>query len=483
MIEEKDGSREDLMRRGQQGELFYRCVRDLLWRVVLQVCKRPAMESSIGGRAEYAWLFHQHFPAHLTEADSEIEWAADTPVVRDSLVIAVHIDADLSVAYVLAARNHLVKYPPLLPGLAQWENVGVLIGAREPEGQWLPSEPIERGVLFGVEYSGEIVTDGSENMKCRAAQAVEGVVGASAEEHVDEETAWLDEILPLHGASDKSQTFVAAADTTLQHLWQDNVPHRQDLRARSTRGGCQDKDYLGTRSTTGDCQDKDYLVTRSTTGDCRDKDYLGTRSTTGDCRDKDYLGTRSTTGDRRDRDYLGTRSNTGDCRAKNYLGTRSTTGDCRDKDYLVFQTLQRVVQSRGSQHIYTKGALAPENLRAERLLVSEGHTRQGPRTPITAPFYTAAHSERVRHTRPQVSHKVLALGANVGVVVVGQLQVVLTAHIPISQLQAETVHIKPSPEGDLQVFLPLPTERAVPPAFLDQTKPRVGSTSVLSSHH
>nr|CAD7394062.1 unnamed protein product [Timema cristinae] len=29
VIEEKGGSREDLMRRGQQGELFYRCVRDL----------------------------------------------------------------------------------------------------------------------------------------------------------------------------------------------------------------------------------------------------------------------------------------------------------------------------------------------------------------------------------------------------------------------------------------------------------------------
>nr|CAD7404772.1 unnamed protein product [Timema cristinae] len=27
------------------GELFYRRVRDLLWRVVLEVCKRPAMES------------------------------------------------------------------------------------------------------------------------------------------------------------------------------------------------------------------------------------------------------------------------------------------------------------------------------------------------------------------------------------------------------------------------------------------------------
>nr|CAD7442273.1 unnamed protein product [Timema bartmani] len=35
VIEEKGGSREgreDLMRKGQQGKLFYRCVRDLLWR-------------------------------------------------------------------------------------------------------------------------------------------------------------------------------------------------------------------------------------------------------------------------------------------------------------------------------------------------------------------------------------------------------------------------------------------------------------------
>nr|CAD7427363.1 unnamed protein product [Timema monikensis] len=46
-------------------------------------------------------------------------------------------------------------------------------------------EPIERRVHFRTEYSGEIITDGSENMNCEAGQAVERVVDAacaSAEE-------------------------------------------------------------------------------------------------------------------------------------------------------------------------------------------------------------------------------------------------------------------------------------------------------------
>nr|CAD7260156.1 unnamed protein product [Timema shepardi] len=45
--------------------------------------------------------------------------------------------------------------------------------------QWPRSEPIERGVLFGANYSGESVTDSSENMDCGAVQAVEGVVGTA----------------------------------------------------------------------------------------------------------------------------------------------------------------------------------------------------------------------------------------------------------------------------------------------------------------
>nr|CAD7589189.1 unnamed protein product [Timema genevievae] len=51
------------------------------------------------------------------------------------------------------------------------------------EREWPPSEPKER-VLIGAEYSGELVMDVLENMKCGAAQAVErvvGAVGASAE--------------------------------------------------------------------------------------------------------------------------------------------------------------------------------------------------------------------------------------------------------------------------------------------------------------
>ncbi|CAG2069483.1 unnamed protein product, partial [Timema podura] len=39
MIEAKGESREDLMRRGQQGELLYWCVRDLLWRNGPLKCK------------------------------------------------------------------------------------------------------------------------------------------------------------------------------------------------------------------------------------------------------------------------------------------------------------------------------------------------------------------------------------------------------------------------------------------------------------
>nr|CAD7196264.1 unnamed protein product [Timema douglasi] len=57
---------------------------------------------------------------------------------------------------------------------------------KECERKWPPSGPIER-VLSDTEYSGELVMDGSENMKCAAAQAVEGVVGAIYELHDDEQ--------------------------------------------------------------------------------------------------------------------------------------------------------------------------------------------------------------------------------------------------------------------------------------------------------
>nr|CAD7201689.1 unnamed protein product [Timema douglasi] len=54
--------------------------------------------------------------------------------------------------------------------------------------QWPPSEQIR--VLLGAEWSGELIIDGSENMKCGAAQAVErvvGVVGARAEKKLCKE--------------------------------------------------------------------------------------------------------------------------------------------------------------------------------------------------------------------------------------------------------------------------------------------------------
>nr|CAD7201088.1 unnamed protein product [Timema douglasi] len=69
--------------------------------------------------------------------------------------------------------------------LSNGRKKGLPIGACKHERQWPPCEPLERGVFFGTEYSGEIITDGSENMNCGAVQAVERVVGAacaSAEE-------------------------------------------------------------------------------------------------------------------------------------------------------------------------------------------------------------------------------------------------------------------------------------------------------------
>nr|CAD7603277.1 unnamed protein product [Timema genevievae] len=71
------------------------------------------------------------------------------------------------------AINHCVIYPPLLPGLVQWGKQGLPIGACKREIECPSREPIEIGVLIGAEYSGEIVTDGSENMDCGAVQTVE----------------------------------------------------------------------------------------------------------------------------------------------------------------------------------------------------------------------------------------------------------------------------------------------------------------------
>nr|CAD7572771.1 unnamed protein product [Timema californicum] len=46
-------------------------------------------------------------------------------------------------------------------------------------GKWPPSEPIESRVHMGAEYSGELVTDGSENLDCGAGYTVERVIGAA----------------------------------------------------------------------------------------------------------------------------------------------------------------------------------------------------------------------------------------------------------------------------------------------------------------
>nr|CAD7438048.1 unnamed protein product [Timema bartmani] len=58
-------------------------------------------------------------------------------------------------------------------------NRGLPIGACKCERQCPSLKPIERGVLFGTEYNGEIVTGGSENMDCGAVQALERVGGAA----------------------------------------------------------------------------------------------------------------------------------------------------------------------------------------------------------------------------------------------------------------------------------------------------------------
>nr|CAD7259391.1 unnamed protein product [Timema shepardi] len=63
---------------------------------------------------------------------------------------------------------------------SRWE-VGESLGNVSRGG----SEPVERRALMGAEHSGELVTDGSEDMDCGAVQAVEGVGGMScANTHV-----------------------------------------------------------------------------------------------------------------------------------------------------------------------------------------------------------------------------------------------------------------------------------------------------------
>nr|CAD7610529.1 unnamed protein product [Timema genevievae] len=83
----------------------------------------------------------------------------------------------------------------------------------------LPSrEPIERGVLIDAEYSGELVTDGSENMDCGAAQAVErvfGAVGANAERRRKGRT-------DLHYFPFRPADRIVAAWTAMERVTMDN---------------------------------------------------------------------------------------------------------------------------------------------------------------------------------------------------------------------------------------------------------------------
>nr|CAD7603780.1 unnamed protein product [Timema genevievae] len=64
----------------------------------------------------------------------------------------------------VSATNHRAKYRSLLPNLDQCEKMELSIGACKRERQCPSREPIERRVILGSEYSGELVTDGLENM-------------------------------------------------------------------------------------------------------------------------------------------------------------------------------------------------------------------------------------------------------------------------------------------------------------------------------
>nr|CAD7409135.1 unnamed protein product [Timema cristinae] len=61
-------------------ELFYRCVRDLLWRVVLEVCKRPAMEK----RSDLEVLYRLYFvPIVIHAAETRTGNIRETRRVED----------------------------------------------------------------------------------------------------------------------------------------------------------------------------------------------------------------------------------------------------------------------------------------------------------------------------------------------------------------------------------------------------------------
>nr|CAD7263534.1 unnamed protein product [Timema shepardi] len=81
-------------------------------------------------------------------------------------------------------KEHFIK--SIVPNIDSFK---ISANNKQCERKWPPSGPIERRVLSDTEYSGELVMDGSENMKCAAAQAVEGVVGAvcANELHDDEQ--------------------------------------------------------------------------------------------------------------------------------------------------------------------------------------------------------------------------------------------------------------------------------------------------------
>nr|CAD7444755.1 unnamed protein product [Timema bartmani] len=108
----------------------------------------------------------------------------------------------------------------------------------------------QRGVLMGAEYSGEIVTDGSENMDCGAVQAVERVGGtacASAEERYKGR-------LNKHLGSKLNVTGLFPADSKVKSLLSAPVP--TDVPGSRTPGHQENNNFcsININIGPGDCE-------------------------------------------------------------------------------------------------------------------------------------------------------------------------------------------------------------------------------------
>nr|CAD7447246.1 unnamed protein product [Timema bartmani] len=142
-------------------------------------------------------------------------------VVHQGLVATLRLASERGTAVL-----NTLQCCPALSNKRKWE----FSLARE---NWPLSEAIERGVLIDTEYSGELVTDGSENMKCGVAQAIEGVVGAvsaSVEERYkgllnSQKVMWGQLLAFVHSATHSHNAsrirvlFSPGVDEELQFVW------------------------------------------------------------------------------------------------------------------------------------------------------------------------------------------------------------------------------------------------------------------------